>query len=181
MNSFPKFEQPRLIFYLAMTRHIPISAKAGNIAVGLNKGHITKALPKQEKISRTKGVCDSLIRIFANVFFVATEQACQVRPWCHPGGCRLRSLWEADDGVVACRQGQACPEVHQEPSMFVQLFSFPSQKGFNHNCFIVLVFVAFTFLQLGTHLRGKKKREELMGVIVAQRKLAASKKADSKE
>jgi hypothetical protein len=35
--------------------------------------------------------------------------------------------------------------------------------------------------QLGTHLRGKKKREELMGVIVAQRKLAAAKKAESKE
>ncbi len=31
--------------------------------------------------------------------------------------------------------------------------------------------------QLGTHLRGKKKREELTGVIAQQRKAAAAKKA----
>eukprot|EP00047_Mylnosiga_fluctuans_P001296 m.219680 g.219680 ORF g.219680 m.219680 type:complete len:116 (+) comp10219_c0_seq1:46-393(+) len=114
-----------------MARHVPQLEPSGNAAFGLKKGHVTKQVAKQQKISRTKGQLNKRTKFVRDVIREVAGFA--------PYEKRAMELLRIGKDKRALK---------------------------------------FTKNRLGTHLRGKKKREELMGVIVAQRKAAATKKQE---
>lgn len=159
-----------------MTRHVATLERKGNVAFGRAKGYKVEKVPNaQTKASRKRGV--SCWRAFSSAF---------LDTWTHGFSFQFAlsslRLSYALHGFCACQQLN--PRVKFIRDVVREVVGF---APYERRCIELLKVskdkraLKFCKKRLGTHIRGKRKREEMSNVIVAQRKATTKAKDSGKE